>query len=390
MKVPFASFPVRAALGALALLAPCVSSHAQNPPLGGALCFDGVDDHVRVPYSATFPTEVFSICAWVKAQAPPTNWAVIISRGDDDTTDNLPWDLRIEPDGTFICAIEDSSDQSAVYDSNFVITDGAWRHVAAVRAATGSLSLYVDGQPVAFFGSTKKPSSNNSQFISLGCLIGSSGPPPQIPLFFLHGVIDEPAMWDRVLSATEVMNVFQSGVPSVSSAGLRGYWNLNAGSGQVVPDLSAAANHGFRGTDGAAADQADPAWVIHTPSLEIPRLGSPANPNALLPGQTSGPAVGSTWDPIIDHTSFMPGAAIDLLGITVNPLNLFLPPLGTLLCDPAQTIAIETAAAGLPFAVPVPNDCAFVGLSICTQGASLNALGAILLTNALDITIGTF
>jgi hypothetical protein len=390
MKVPFASFPVRAAFGALALLALCVSTHAQNPPLGGGLCFDGVDDHVRVPYSATFPTEVFSICAWVKAQAPLTNWAVIISRGDDDTTDNLPWDLRIDPNGTFVCCIEDSSDQAAVYDSGFLITDGAWHHVAAVRAANGLLGLYVDGQPVASFGSTKKPSSNNSQFLTLGCVIGSTGLPPQIPLFFLHGMLDEPAMWDRVLSATEVLNVFQSGVQAVSSTGLRGYWNLNAGSGQVVPDLSSAANHGFRGADGAAADQADPDWVNHTAALEVSRLGSPANPDALLPGQTSGPAIGSTWDPMIDHTTFMPGAAIDCLGITVNPLNLFLPPLGTLLCDPTQIVAIATAAAGLPFAVPVPNDCVFVGTSVCTQGASLDALGAILLTNALDITIGTF
>ena len=33
--------------------------------LGNAKCFDGVDDHVTVPYSATFPGEVFTVMAWV-------------------------------------------------------------------------------------------------------------------------------------------------------------------------------------------------------------------------------------------------------------------------------------------------------------------------------------
>ena len=126
------------------------------------------------------------------------------------------------------------------------------------------------------------------------------------------------------------------------------------------------------------------------PSSEIERLGSPPNPAAFLPGQTSGPVVGATWDPVIDHTTFMPSATFDFMGITVNPLNLSLPPFGTLLCDPTVIVTIQTSSAGVPFAVPVPNDCFFVGVTVYTQGASLDALGNIVFTNALDITIGTF
>ena len=49
-------------------------------------------------------------------------------------------------------------------------------------------------------------------------------------------------------------------------------------------------------------------------SLEIVRPGIPPNPSALRPGVTSGPVVGGTWDPYIDHSVFMPGAIIDVLG----------------------------------------------------------------------------
>ncbi len=123
---------------------------------------------------------------------------------------------------------------------------------------------------------------------------------------------------------------------------------------------------------------------------EIVRLGSPPNPNALRPGITSGPVLGSTWDPVIDHTSFLTTAALDALAIAPTPLNLPIPTLGTLLCDPSSTLLIQTAPPRVPFAVSIPGACAFAGVTLCSQGASLDALGGILLTNALDITLGTF
>jgi hypothetical protein len=125
-------------------------------------------------------------------------------------------------------------------------------------------------------------------------------------------------------------------------------------------------------------------------SAEVVRAGTPPNPTALLPGVTSGPVLGSTWDPVIDHTSFLPGAVMDALGITVNPLELTLPPFGTLLCDLARTLSIETSPPGVPFAVAVPFDCQLAGVNLTTQGAAVDASGAILLTNALDITLGSF
>ena len=41
--------------------------------LGGdnALRFDGVDDRVTVPYDTSFPTEVFTVAAWIKLAPPP-------------------------------------------------------------------------------------------------------------------------------------------------------------------------------------------------------------------------------------------------------------------------------------------------------------------------------
>ncbi len=102
---------------------------------------------------------------------------------------------------------------------------------------------------------------------------------------------------------------------------------------------------------------------LTAPSSEVVRLGSPPNPAAFLPGVTSGPTICSTWDPVIDHTAFLPTAVLDVAILFGAPLNV---------------------------PIDFPADCTLVGAAACGQGASIDAGGTIQLTNALDIVIGTF
>ena len=125
------------------------------------------------------------------------------------------------------------------------------------------------------------------------------------------------------------------------------------------------------------------------PATETVRSGVPANPQALMPGLTSGPVAGKQWDPFIDHTTFMPGAVADFLSLSLAPANIVLAPLGTLLCDfSVAPLLIVSGAAGAPLAVSIPLDAALFGVSLCAQGAAFDGVD-IKLTNALDITIGS-
>ncbi len=134
----------------------------------------------------------------------------------------------------------------------------------------------------------------------------------------------------------------------------------------------------------AASAQAHPPCDLG-PATETVRLGQPPNPDVLRPGQTSGPVIGRTWDPVIDHSTFMPDASLDVLVITPDAVNLPIG-FGTLLCDgPSLTVASQP---GTPFPVPVPNQPILIGISLCSQAVSLNA-SSLRLTNALDFTLGT-
>jgi hypothetical protein len=122
-------------------------------------------------------------------------------------------------------------------------------------------------------------------------------------------------------------------------------------------------------------------------STESVRLGTPPNPAALMPGLTSGPVISATWDPYIDHTTFVPASILDVLAITPFPANIP-SPLGTILCDLSTSPLYYFSQPGVPFSVTIPVNCNFVGVDLCTQGASLDP--SIVLANALDITIGSF
>ena len=121
---------------------------------------------------------------------------------------------------------------------------------------------------------------------------------------------------------------------------------------------------------------------------EVVRAGTPPNPIALLPGQSSGPVIGATWDPVVDHASFQPGALLDVLVLTTLPANL--PSgMGTILCNVGAGSLSFGQLAGVPFSLPIPANCNLVGAKLCVQAASVN-LASVALTNALDLTIGSF
>ena len=126
-------------------------------------------------------------------------------------------------------------------------------------------------------------------------------------------------------------------------------------------------------------------------ALEVPRPGTPPNPLVLLPGRTSGPIVGSVWDPMIDPSVFIGFG--QLLVITAAPANLP-SPFGTILCDTSGGAFYFFTTFGQPFAVQIPIDCAAIGATFSAQALEWMPPGfptpAIGLTNALDVTVGTY
>ena len=238
------------------------------------LQFDGSDDRVMVPYSDSFPTEVFTVGAWINSESI-TQRSAIIARGEDDNSFNLSWQLYVAGDGTLEIMLEDSRENNFCYPRTCMgapqpscsgdpvtIADGGWHHVAATRDGAGTLVLYVDGEPHISCSATGVPSSNNFHDLSIGSTFGSIGPLPpggvEPPIWFFNGLIDEPFMWNEALDGQQMEQIYVNGVDP-DSAALVGYWEFEEGAGQTVTDGSAAGNHGYLGAL-VEQDSADPVW----------------------------------------------------------------------------------------------------------------------------------
>ena len=68
-----------------------------------------------VPWDASFPTEVFTVSAWIRLPQPPGQRAAIIARGEDDDSFNLSWQLYVGPAGELTAILADGRNGSG-YD----------------------------------------------------------------------------------------------------------------------------------------------------------------------------------------------------------------------------------------------------------------------------------
>ncbi|KKQ84253.1 MAG: hypothetical protein UT08_C0020G0002 [Candidatus Woesebacteria bacterium GW2011_GWB1_38_8] len=117
---------------------------------GSALDLDGSNDSLSLADDADLDfvaLDSFTIEAWIK-HASATDQEVILSKEETAGADG-GYVIRMESDGDITCGIDNDNSgfptdiitsTAATYD------DGNWHHIACIKAAILSLSLYIDGK----------------------------------------------------------------------------------------------------------------------------------------------------------------------------------------------------------------------------------------------------
>jgi len=126
-----------------------------------------------------------------------------------------------------------------------------------------------------------------------------------------------------------------------------------------------------------------------TPASSVSRNGSGTNPNVFT--ETASARIGTAWDTHVDASGF-PLAVLSAIALSSRQgTPIPAPGLGEILVDvlPPNPFLIWMDGLLSDHWIPVPNDTGLVGVVLYTQAAIVEATGAITLTNALDITVGT-
>jgi hypothetical protein len=174
--------------------------------VGAAIQFDGADDLVRIPNSASLRVSNVTVEAWVKANAPPGAYRYVLSKSYQAGIGSYALYSGANGGLVFYIAsggisIQTPAASPAIWDANF-------HHVAGTFDGQ-AVRLYVDG---FLIGSNpfSQPINYGTNVLNGDLLIGHFDPGSAFS-FGWPGIIDEISLYNRALSGSEVAAIYAAG-----------------------------------------------------------------------------------------------------------------------------------------------------------------------------------
>ena len=198
-----------------------------TPLTGNSITLDGIDDELCITYNKEFPTDKFTVSAYVKIGAGNNESGII----DWGSTLYKNWWITTckssEGKGYIFHIGNGSGSDSLKYIIPDLITNpelpNEWHQITMVYNGT-AMSVMVDGN---FIGTKPASISRTKNYMNIGSKIGSGG--------FFSGKIDDVRIYNRPLTQTEVNSTKNRSV-SKSESGLVSYWKMDEGVGEKVFD----------------------------------------------------------------------------------------------------------------------------------------------------------
>lgn len=182
---------------------------AVNGLVAGALSFDG-NDTVNVPYQTVFNwnnTDSFSIELWINTTQSCSGNKVFIGKYGGNSR-SMAWWVGCGSEDAARFYVRDSNRTAVTIIGTTPINNGNWHHIVSVFDGSNRQNmLYVDGQleassPTNFAGNLVSTSNLN-----LGHYVNGS---------HYNGIMDEVAVYNRVLDAAEIGQHYANGVAGQS------------------------------------------------------------------------------------------------------------------------------------------------------------------------------
>jgi hypothetical protein len=231
------------------------------PPYGIRL--DGKDDCIRIPDASQYhfgSGQDFTV-EFLMRTSEGSGRFVIFGNKDMSFGKNPGFALVRTSEGNWMLNVADGTNEEDI--SGPYVADDRWHHIAVVFKRQGTLSLFQDGirtgaLDISDIGNIDTP---------YGITVGQDGP-KEYP-YFASQSVSELRVWRTALADSVIWAWLFTPVTDShpNYADLAGYWKMNDGSGAILSDYSAYANHGILAGG-------DPVWVAPDERVETLRFDS--------------------------------------------------------------------------------------------------------------------
>jgi hypothetical protein len=150
----------------------------------------------------------FTFSFWANINATNTAWQTLVSNSVGGNATNgfrlgiNAWDSS---DGNVLFETGNGTSYLTPYAPGGYATANTWHHyVVAVNRTAGSVAIYVDGKQRNIGITSSLTDFKTSGVLNFGRLQGGSGG-------YLDGTLDEVALWNRTLSASDVVALYRRG-----------------------------------------------------------------------------------------------------------------------------------------------------------------------------------
>jgi hypothetical protein len=202
---------------------------------------DGSDDFIDVSNfdpSSEIGTGAFTMSMWMKPDSDANQ--IFWYMGNSDITTMMRMNYLASSGGFKIWANISNTWTDQYPHVNITTTTNRWYNVTVVRSGT-TVTLYVNGT-----------NSDSKTHASLATGFGSEHNVGKYRTsHHLDGHINDYAIWDEALTSSEVIAIYNNGVPIdlsadsgnyASSANLIGYWKMEENTGTSIADSSSNSN----------------------------------------------------------------------------------------------------------------------------------------------------
>jgi len=213
-----------------------------------SLSFDGTDDYINCGTNSNLNferTDAFSYSLWVKRNSFGTNHIVLSKMNPTGNRRGMFFNLNTSNAIVIMLRTDTSTtSQRLLWKSTGTITDSNWYHLVFTYDGSSTINggkIYIDGVvnnlDAASGGALSATIENTAPF-----LIGAMSTAPLNPA---DTIIDEVAVFNSELSASDVTAIYGTGVPNnITDLSPLSWWRFEEGSGTTATDSGTGGNNG--------------------------------------------------------------------------------------------------------------------------------------------------